>query len=204
MRSSLSTLTMRKKLQKLRLFWAGGILPAPLPIAHQWENRKKNRTTEEATRTNLIQAGLPNKWWPLAGKHACFMRNVCSEDADGKTAWEKRHKKGKFKGKKVTFGAAIHFLAPKPLQKRLMKWDSRAVPGIFLGYHLLPGGIWKDDYLVAPMSDFQKKKRGMNKQRKLPNYRVKEIVVDFDNDLHLPSRDGIHKVEMETSERKGD
>ena len=29
------------------------------------------------------------------------MRNVCSEDADGKTAWEKRHKKGKFKGKKV-------------------------------------------------------------------------------------------------------
>ncbi|MEC8429315.1 MAG: hypothetical protein VXZ35_12845, partial [Pseudomonadota bacterium] len=53
---------------------------------------RENRTTEEATRTNLIQAGLPNKWWPLAGKHACFMRNVCSEDADGKTAWEKRHK----------------------------------------------------------------------------------------------------------------
>merc|ERR1712023_545302 len=67
-----------------------------------------------------------------------------------------------------------------------MKWDSRAVPGIFLGYHLLPGGIWKGDYLVAPMSDFQKKKRGMNKPRKLPYYRVKEIVVDFDKDPIYP------------------
>ena len=85
----------------------------------------------------------------------------------GETAQE-----GKFQG----------VLAPKPLQKRLMKWDSRAVPGIFLGYHLLPGGIWKGDYLVAPMSDFQKKKRGMNKPRKLPYYRVKEIVVDFNKD----------------------
>ena len=50
----------------------------------------------------------------------------------------------------------------------------------------MPGGIRKGDYLVAPMSDFQKKKRGMNKPRKLPHYRVEEIVVDFDKDPIYP------------------
>ena len=34
------------------------------------------------------------------------------------------------------------------------KFGPKAVPGIFLGYFLQPGGRHRNDYLVAALSDF--------------------------------------------------
>ena len=38
------------------------------------------------------------------------------------------------------------------------KFSTKSVPGLFLGYHMLPGGLWKGDYYVALLSDLRRGK----------------------------------------------
>ena len=38
----------------------------------------------------------------------------------------------------------------------LPKFSPRAVPGIFLGHRMSPGGVWKGDYYVCNLSDLRR------------------------------------------------
>jgi len=45
---------------------------------------------------------------------------------------------------------------PKPeVVKTLPKFDGRSTPGILVGYHLQPGGLWKGEFQVSPKSKFE-------------------------------------------------
>ena len=55
----------------------------------------------------------------------------------------------------VAFGAAVRFAPPTPLKKELPKFGPNAIPGVFLGWNLHPGGRWTGEYLVAYWPDFQ-------------------------------------------------
>ena len=120
---------------------------------------RRIRTVEEGTRTVLADGGFDPKWWPLAAKHFVFAKNirrtVDANYVEHPSPWEKRHKAGRFKGKEVPFGAAINFLPPKPLRKKSPKFGTSALPGIFLGYHLSPGGRWRGEYLVSSIDSFR-------------------------------------------------
>ena len=139
------------------------------------------RVVVEGGSAALEQAGFEPKYWPIAAKHHCFSRNieahVPSEESDGpkQSPWERRHKQGPFKGLKIPFGALIDF-KPTPVGVQTLKkttegdvkdkperldpkFSPKAVPGVFLGYFVLPGGRWRGDYLAARLEDFQDPKR---------------------------------------------
>ena len=145
---------------------------------------------EEGTRTMLARAGFDHRWWPLASQCFCMNANCTAPDPGVETAWEKRHKAGKFPGKVLPFGCAIHFKPSESLASKLPKFGPGGIPGIFQGYHMQPGGKWNGEYLVAWIEHFKlaadpKVKAG----RRVPFFRVREIVVDESKPPHFPLLD---------------
>jgi hypothetical protein len=78
-------------------------------------------------------------------RHYSFSHNTAVVDGD--SAYNRRHGKGHFTGPSVPFGSLVNFM-PQP-DVKLDAFESKAQLGIFVGYHVLPGGTWKGDYLVA-------------------------------------------------------
>ena len=103
-------------------------------------------------RTSLEQAGLAARWWPHAVKHFCFSCNITEKDGD--SPWNKRHQKGGFKGPLIPFGSLVDFLPSPTKGKAVAKFEPKAIPGIFVGYFLHPGGIWRGEFLCCPLSAF--------------------------------------------------
>jgi hypothetical protein len=120
------------------------------------------RAVLEGGRAVLEHSGVPQQFWPQACDHWCFSQNVAMRE--GNSAWNRRHKKGHFKGNLVPFGSLVDFKpSPVYLQKHpLCKFSPRALPGVFLGYYLHPGGIWRGEYIVAALDDFRGALRGLS------------------------------------------
>ena len=113
------------------------------------------RTILEGTRANLVQAGLPDKLWPLASQHHAMSLNVSKRFDNGLVPWSQRFGE-EFTGKLVPFGAKILYWAdPKQKQPNRSKFAGTGIEGIFLGYHIQPGFIFKEEYLVAPLQGIQ-------------------------------------------------
>ena len=62
-----------------------------------------------------------------------------------------------FDGPVIPFGAMVeyHTISAKD-QSRLHQFGSKVLPGLFLGYALYAGGIWKGDVLVADLEELEK------------------------------------------------
>ena len=112
---------------------------------------RKVEHVEEGTRTTLCRSGMPVRTWPLAGDYFCNASNFTPHN--GVSAWENKNKRGPFPGKLIPYGARIDFLPPEPIRKLLPKFGTRGVPGVFLGWHMHPGGKWSRDYKVAALAD---------------------------------------------------
>ena len=67
------------------------------------------RTVEEGTRALLEQSGLPTAMWPWAAKAFCFGSNVALQHGD--SSYNRRFKRGHFKGLMVPFGVPDPVLA---------------------------------------------------------------------------------------------
>ena len=109
------------------------------------------RTVLEGTRANLTQSGLPEKTWPLAAQHHTIALNVTKRLDDGVVPWEARYGEP-FTGMIIPFGAKVLFWNnPKQGTPPTTKFGPTGVEGIFLGYHIQPGFIWREEYLVTPV-----------------------------------------------------
>ena len=126
------------------------------------------RLEKDGIRAALVQAGLPPQWWPLVGEHFSFSLNIEKNEGEDLSAWQNRHKGHEFWGLKIPCGALCHFRPVQPKRDRLPEFAPRAIPGLFLGYFLQPGGRWTGDYLVADLDDFRK-------GRKVHVQRIKEV-----------------------------
>ena len=102
---------------------------------------RRIRHVEEGTRTVLARARFPHRWWLHACKYFCHASNIRERDDESPSAWEARHG-APFGGMLIPFGAAVRFAPPTPLKKKLPKFGPNAVPGVFLGWNLHPGGRW--------------------------------------------------------------
>ena len=100
-----------------------------------------------------MRAGLDPHWWPLAVRAFCFGHNIISRGGR-KSAWEQRFGYP-FGGLTLPFGAGCDFLPCKPRAKKLGKTDTSAQPGVFLGWHLKPGGEHSGRYWIAMLDDFR-------------------------------------------------
>ena len=128
------------------------------------------RTLLEATRASLVQAGLPCRFWPMAGSHQAFAIAICDRSNGEMSPFEKRNGEV-FDGWRLPFGSLVHYRPPRPVMQGLPKFAPRSVPGIFVGWHLEPGCLWKGDYLVIPLASF----REAGKKR-FHAHRIKELV----------------------------
>ena len=142
------------------------------------------RVATEGARALLMHAGLPENWWPQAMAYMSVARNI--ESIEGLSPWESRFGGNKFQGPKIPFGALVDF-KPSPVRGGPPKFAPKAVPGIFLGWVLLPGGKWKGDFLAAQLSDFTGEEADW---RTVAIHRMREVVPPSGKDWEFPLKAG--------------
>ena len=105
----------------------------------------------EGCRTNLVQSGLPERYWPLAMQHFAFAHNVQLSLGNEQTPWERRFEEA-FVGPLVPFWLQSPILEQHQPSGRFVRKDipksmRRSLPG----YHMQPGHKWKGEFLVCKL-----------------------------------------------------
>ena len=110
---------------------------------------------KEGTSAAVLQSGLDEKWSADSMECYTYLRNVTDLLSDGKTPCERRFGVS-FDGPVIPFGAMVeyHPISAKDLS-RLHQFGSKVLPGLFLGYALHAGRIWKGDILVADIQELE-------------------------------------------------
>ena len=113
------------------------------------------RRVKEGTSAVLLQSGLNESWWADPMECYTHLRNVKDLFSDGKTPYERRFGKP-FKGPVIPFGSLVeyHPITAKD-QSRIHQFGKKVSPGLFLGYVLYAGGIWKGDVLIADLEELE-------------------------------------------------
>ena len=127
--------------------------PNSIPRRPQSNSRTESRMgrTGDRIRAVLWVSRLWHMFWTFAGKYVCTMHNLTNVLKDGEFKDETFYKAltgDDAHGLRLyDFGAEISFVPPKSTnktQESREKYESRGVPGIFLGYKLQPGGNGQD------------------------------------------------------------
>ena len=98
------------------------------------------RRVKEGARCNLGLSGLTLYWWIFAVRAFCFAHNTLM--VEGTSPYFERHQVH-YKGEHVHHGALIDFM-PQP-ETRRDGLDTQTMKGLFVGYHVLPGGVHHGD-----------------------------------------------------------
>ena len=101
----------------------------------------------DGARCLLHQSGLLLGYWTFAARAFCHGRNVSLAAFHGETPWKAKHG-DEFKGALIPFGAKVVFRPFRPPGHKGPKFAPRSEFGLFAGYFLQPGGLWKGEYLV--------------------------------------------------------
>ena len=113
------------------------------------------RRVKEGTSAVLLQSGLNESWWADSMECYTYLRNVTDLLSDGKTPYERRFGQP-FKGPIIPFGSLVEY---HPItaedQSRIHQFGKKVLPGLFLGYALYAGGIWKGDVLIADLEELE-------------------------------------------------
>ena len=101
------------------------------------------RRVKEGTSAVLLQSGLNESWRADSMECYTYLRNVKDLLSDGKTPYERRFGQP-FKGPIIPFGSLVeyHPITEKD-QSRIHQFEKKVLPGLFLGYALYAGRIWK-------------------------------------------------------------
>ena len=113
------------------------------------------RRVKEGTSAVLLQSGLNENWWADSVECYTYLRNVTDLLSAGKTPYERRFGQP-IKGPIIPFGSLVeyHSITSKD-QSRIHQFGKKVLPGLFLGYVLYAGGIWKGDALVADLEELE-------------------------------------------------
>ena len=145
--------------RKLKVIYTDNSTEFGKVCLHRFEtNRIAERAAcraKEGTSAVLLQSGLDENW--SAGSIECYtyLRNVSDLLSDGKTPCERRFGQP-LKGPIIPFGSLVEYytISAKD-QSRIHQFGKKVLPGLFLGYALYAGGIWKGDILVADLEELE-------------------------------------------------
>ena len=113
------------------------------------------RRVKEGTSAVLLQSGLNESWWADSMECYTYLRNVTGLLSDGKTPYERRFGQP-FKGPIIPFGSLVEYHPSTAKdQSRIHQFGKKVLPGLFLGYALYAGRIWKGDVLVADLEELE-------------------------------------------------
>ena len=110
---------------------------------------------KEGTSAVLLNSGLDENWWSDSMECFSYLRNVTDLLSDGKTAYDRRFGQP-FKGPIIPFGSLFenYSLSAKD-QSRIHQFGKKVLLGLFLGYALYAGGIWKGNLLIADLEELE-------------------------------------------------
>ena len=110
---------------------------------------------KEGTSAVLLQSGLNESWWADSLECYTYLRNVTDLLSDGKTPYERRFGQP-FKGPSIPFGSLVEYHPTTAKdQSRIHQFGKKVLPGLFLGYTLYAGRIWKGDVLIADLEELE-------------------------------------------------
>ena len=113
------------------------------------------RRAKEGTSVVLLQSGPNESWWADSMECYTYLRNVKDLLSDGKTLYERRFGKP-HEGPIIPFGSLVqyHPITAKD-QSRIHQFGKKVLLGLFFGYALYAGGIWKCDVLIADHEELE-------------------------------------------------
>ena len=113
------------------------------------------RRVKKGTSAVLLQSGLNESWWADSMECYTYLRNVTDLLSDGKTPDERRSGQP-FEGPIIPFGSLVeyHPITAKD-QSRIHQLGKKVLRGLFLGYALYAGGLWKGDMMVADIEELE-------------------------------------------------
>ena len=145
------------------------------------------RRVEEGTSAVLLQSGLNESWWAVSMECYIYLRNVTDLLSNGKTPYERRFGQP-FKGPIIPFGSLVeyHPITAKD-QSRIHQFGKKVLPGLFLGYALYAGGIWKGDVLIADLEELETMDASEIYSKRL---NAKEVIFPKQGEFNFPIADG--------------
>ena len=150
------------------------------------------RRVKEGTSAVLLQSGLDENWCADCMESFTHLRNIQDLLSDGKTPYERRFGKP-FKGPIIPFGSLVEYypISAKD-QSRINQFGKKVLPGLFLGYALYAGGIWKGDILVADIEELETMDASEIYSKRLD---AKEVIFPKENGIFIfPLADGRIKL----------
>ena len=116
-----------------------------------------------------------------------YLRNVQDLLSDGKTPYERRFGKP-FNGPIIPFGSLVEYypISAKD-QSRIHQFGKKVLPGLFLGYALYAGEIWKGDILVADIEELETMDASEIYSKRL---NAKEVIFPKQGEFIFPIADG--------------
>ena len=113
------------------------------------------RRVKEGTSAVLLQSGLDENWWADSMECYAYLQNIQNLLFDGKTPYERRSGES-FKGPIIPFGSLVEYYPTSAKdQSRIHQFGKKVLPGLFLGYALYAGRIWKGDVLIADLEELE-------------------------------------------------
>ena len=93
-----------------------------------------------------------------------------------------------FKGPIIPFGSLVeyHPITAKD-QSRIHQFGKKVLPGLFLGYALYAGGIWKGDVLIADLEELETMDASEIYSKRL---NAKEVIFPKQGEFIFPMADG--------------
>ena len=146
------------------------------------------RTVKEGTSAVLLQSGLNESWWEDSMECYTYLRNVTDLLSDGKTPYERLFGQP-FTGLIIPFGSLVeyHPITAKD-QSRIHQFGKRVLPGLFLGYALYAGRIWKGDVLIADLEELETMDASEIYSKRL---NAKEVILPKQGEFIFPIADGL-------------
>ena len=116
------------------------------------------RRAKEGTSAVLLQSGLDERWWSDSMECYCYLRNIQDILGDGKnTLWKTIWRIIQRANNTASSSDWIPLdFSKRPFRELIHQFGKKVLPGIFLGYELIAGGIWKGDILTADLEDLEK------------------------------------------------
>ena len=116
-----------------------------------------------------------------------YLRNVTDLLSDGKTPCERRFGQP-FEGPIFPFGSLVeyHPITAKD-QSRIHQFGKKVLPGLFLGYALYAGRIWKGDVLVVDLEELETVDASEIYSKRL---NAKEVIFPKEAQFIFPIADG--------------
>ena len=176
-------------------FWSNPVKIFPGIIARLTPHRSETngiaeravRREEEGTSAVLLQSGPYESWWADSMECYTYLRNVTDLLSDGKTPYERRFGQP-FNGPIIPLGSLVeyHPIIAKD-QSRIHQFGKKVLPGVFLGYALYAGAIWKGDVLVADLEELGTMDASEIYSKRL---NAKEVIFPKQGEFIFPIADG--------------